>query len=140
MKKNLLYVTFVLTLCVVAVLNVKVVQTANKSYDLSMASIEAISNGDNGENGDGETGGANITSSEKCHEQGGYWNMALTCAGGGVESVSCGVTGEISLFGVTVKGSYTKGKAYPIAWERWSCVTSTENCCVSSGQGVKIKS
>lgn len=55
MKKNILYVIFVLTLCVVAVLNVKIVQTENKSYDLSMVSIEAISNGGNGENGDGET-------------------------------------------------------------------------------------
>lgn len=36
--------------------------------------------------------------------------MASVCKESGFESTTCKVSGEISLFGVTIKGSYEKEK------------------------------
>lgn len=52
MKKKMIYVVATLMLVAVSVVNVKTVLDANRSYDLTMTSIDALS-----ENGDGEGGG-----------------------------------------------------------------------------------
>jgi hypothetical protein len=82
--------------------------------------------------------GAGITTQSECQSKGGYWNMALICDGEGVNSLRCEIEGEPSIAGFTVKGSYKKGKTYNVTWERWSCTTSTSNCCIASSQGVRI--
>lgn len=52
MKKKIVCVVAALIIGVVTVLNVKTVLDANRSYDLAMTSIDALS-----ENGNGESGG-----------------------------------------------------------------------------------
>lgn len=137
MKKKKIYVAVALIMGALAVFNVKTVLEVNHDYDLVMASIDALSETSGDETGDGETG-ATIKGEDKCHENNGYWNMALVCASSGIEQVTITVTGEASVLGVTVKGSYTKGKKYSIMWERWECVASSQNCCLSDKQGLKV--
>ena len=70
---------------------------------------------------------------KKCIEEGGNWNMSSVCVASGFEHVTCKLSGEIILFGVTIKGSYEKGKKYPIAWARYECKDSSGNCCKKQG-------
>lgn len=120
-----------MALLIVAAVNVGIVLEANRSYDLTMDSIEALS---------GDETGATITNGEDCHKNGGYWDMALVCAGSGVETVRCEVSGSISLFGSSISGNFKKGKPYTLSWERWSCTTAVGNCCIVSQQGLRVKS
>lgn len=69
----------------------------------------------------------------KCLEEGGFWNMASVCADAKIEMVTCTISGEITLFGVTLKGSYTKGRKYSIPWARYTCTSSIGNCCKKQG-------
>lgn len=68
-----------------------------------------------------------------CIASGGNWNMASVCEDAGLQEVICTVSGEASAFGVTIRGSYTKGKAYYIPWARYKCVESKGNCCKKQG-------
>lgn len=154
MKKKMIYVVATLMLVAVSVVNVKTVLDANRSYDLTMTSIDALSeNGDGeggggdgsgendgggGNNGESDTG-ANITDAKKCHDKNGYWNMALVSDTGGVITETCTKSGEISVLGITIKGSYQKGNSYSFSWSNWKCVSSTGNCCLSDQQGIRIK-
>lgn len=81
----------------------------------------------------------NARNEEECRAFGGYWNMALVCADGGIELVECTVSGEISFLGFKVPGSYTIGNKYYIAWERYSCINSDGNCCDGSAQGIRVR-
>ena len=81
----------------------------------------------------------NAGDEEKCRASGGYWNMALVCADGGIELVECTVSGEISFLGITLSGSYTIGNKYYIVWERYSCINSNGNCCDGSAQGIRVR-
>jgi hypothetical protein len=96
---------------------------------LSLANVEALA--------DEITSGAGLDQSN-CASNGGYWNMALVCDGGGVNSVQCQIDGSISLFGISVSGSYKQGTTYNVGWERWACVISPGNCCIASSQGIKV--
>ena len=129
MKKKMIYVVAALVLGAVTVFNVKTVLEANHVYDLTMTSIDALS-----ENSDGESG------ERECHNKNGYWNMALICTDSGIEKLTCERTGELTLWGFTVfKVSYKKGEKYELAWERWACTTSTGNCCLSDKQGLRVR-
>ena len=59
--------------------------------------------------------------------------MASQCVESGFESVTCTIKGEITVFGVALKGEYSKGSTYRIAWARYQCVTSNGNCCKKQG-------
>lgn len=94
MKKKMIYVVAALVLGAVTVFNVKTVLEANHVYDLTMTSIDALSENSDGESGEsgGSTGdgesdtGANITDERECHNKNGYWNMALICTDSGIEN------------------------------------------------------
>ena len=69
-----------------------------------------------------------------CFTQGGNYNMASVCQECGFfDPVKCKVTGELTILGVTIKGSYEKGKKYSIPWARYTCTASTGNCCLKQG-------
>lgn len=134
MKKEMIYVVAALMISVVAVFNVITVLEANHVYDLTMTSIDALS-----ENGDGETG-ATITNEEECHKKNGYWNTMLRSVDGKVETVTCDFEGKLVVLGVTLLDiKFKKGKPYQIAWERMSCENSVGNCCLSDQQGIRVK-
>ena len=57
MKKKMIYVVAALVLGAVTVFNVKTVLEANHVYDLTMTSIDALSENSDGESG--ESGGSN---------------------------------------------------------------------------------
>lgn len=69
----------------------------------------------------------------KCISEEGNWNMASVCQDSGIERFSCSVSGEISAFGITLKGSYEKGESYNIPWARYTCTASSGNCCKKQG-------
>lgn len=70
---------------------------------------------------------------KKCIEEGGSWNMASVCKNSGFESCTCKISGKITAFGVTLEGSYEKGKTYTIPWARYECQESKGNCCKKQG-------
>lgn len=70
---------------------------------------------------------------QECFSNSGNWNMATVCTDSGFEEVSCEISGEISAFGLTFKGSYTKGENYSVAWARYECQDSKGNCCIKQG-------
>lgn len=70
---------------------------------------------------------------KECKDNGGNWNMASQCVDSGFQTTTCTISGEISFLGITLKGSYTKGKAYTVAWARYTCVYSSGNCCIKQG-------
>lgn len=69
----------------------------------------------------------------QCIAEGGNWNMASVCKDSGFETVTCKISGEVTLFGVTIKGSYEKNSKYNIPWARYECVQSAGNCCKKQG-------
>lgn len=99
---------------------------SDKKTDLLLRNVEVLSGT---ESKDGET----FSSKELCIAMGGNWNEASHCTASGFEDSTCTISGEISLFGVTLKGSYSKGKKYKIAWDRYSCSESAGNCCTKQG-------
>ena len=70
---------------------------------------------------------------EACLSDGGNWNMASVCVATGFENTTCKIAGKISCFGITIEGSYEKGKTYPIPWARYECKDSPTNCCKKQG-------
>ena len=68
-----------------------------------------------------------------CVSSDGNWNMASVCEAGEISEVTCTVSGEVSICGIIIKGSYTKGKTYSIAWARYKCEASQGNCCKKQG-------
>jgi hypothetical protein len=83
--------------------------------------------------------GAGIATQSECRFYQGYWNMALVCDAGGVNTFQCIVDRELTILGVTVKGNYAKGTTYyNVVWERWTCISSAGNCCIASSQGVRV--
>ena len=68
-----------------------------------------------------------------CIAGGGNWNMATICSDSGIKTVVCTVSGELSVFGITLKGSYTKGNTYFIPWAKYTCTNSNGNCCKKQG-------
>lgn len=60
--------------------------------------------------------------------------MASVLKDCGFETVECKIDGEISLLGITVKGSYyKKGSKYSIPWASYRCESAPGNCCVKQG-------
>ncbi|HAC44020.1 MAG TPA: hypothetical protein DCE73_12620 [Paraprevotella xylaniphila] len=70
---------------------------------------------------------------EECYQKGGNWNEASHCVDSGFETFECEVAGEISAFGIVIKGSFKKGNKYSIAWARYQCEPSVGNCCTKQG-------
>lgn len=143
MKKKMVYVVAALIIGAVTVFNVKTVLDANRTYDLAMTSIDALSEDGEGDGGNGGGGGesdtgAHIKDEDECHNKNGYWNMALVSDSGGVITQKCTISGEISILGITIKGSYQKGENYHFSWANWKCVASNGNCCLSDKQGIRI--
>lgn len=52
--------------------------------------------------------------------------------------VPCTVNGEITILGVSVKGSYQRGNEYYIKWELWSCELLTNGQCYGDMQGIGV--
>lgn len=77
--------------------------------------------------------GMDITTREGCMLFGGIWGMGTIAKSSGFESISCEISGEISIFGFTLKGSYKKGEKYVIPWVLYTCETSEMNCCLKQG-------
>lgn len=144
MKKKIVFIAVTLVISSVAVLNVKTVLDANNSYDLTLASIEAM--GENSEGGGSDSGdeydpsGGGIDTQEACRKMKGYWNMALVITQSGQSETKCEVDGKLSLFGVEVSFSCKKGKTYIVLWSTYACTNSLGNCCIPSEQGVKVNS
>jgi hypothetical protein len=132
MKKKIFGSLIIIAIAAVAAfnvnLNLNLTQESNMS-PLALANVEALAQNESG---------AGINDENTCRTNGGYWNMALICAGGGVNSVLCTVSGELTILGFTIKGNFSKGKTYNVTWERWACTNSTGNCCIASSQGVQI--
>lgn len=63
MKKQSRVISMAIVLGAVAALNVKIVLDTNRSYDLTMANIEAVS-GEHGDGGESESGGKLICTTE----------------------------------------------------------------------------
>lgn len=134
MKKKFLYAITLCTFAVTTILNVQTVLRTNKTVDLTLTTLESISDDENspGTGVDIETGGG-IGDESTCRSIGGYWNMALICASSNSAKIVCSKTGELSLFNSIIKGSYTVGREYTVFYEQWTCTTSTGNCCNASG-------
>ena len=99
--------------------------------NLLLENIEALAEIDEAGN-EGEEDGTKKRM-EECFQKGGNWNESTRCVEGGFETFKCEISGEISLFGITLKGSYTKGNSYRIAWARYDCEKSEGNCCTKQG-------
>ncbi len=106
------------------------VQHSKKLSVIMLANIEALAHDEDSEDKKRE---------KECHDQGGYWNMALICADGGIEETECTVAGELSFAGVKISGSYKKGHTYTVSWERWECKDHQKECCQKDEQGVRVK-
>lgn len=139
MKKQIKIIALMITLSGVAALNVKVALATRSTYDLTMSRIGVLDKSREGSIDNDETpSGGGITEKKECAKIGGYWNMALTCPDGGVTEIKCEVNGKIIIFGMTYEGGFKKGSKYIVAWERWSCTSSNENCCNPAAQGIKV--
>lgn len=68
-----------------------------------------------------------------CQAHTGVWGMFSKNVAGEVISVRCEIEGEVSVAGMTIKGTYRKGKSYTISWSRYSCEKAEGNCCVIQG-------
>lgn len=140
MKKKFIYAITLCAFVTTAILNVQMIQKTNNTIALTMTTLESISDDENSTGGgvDVETGGG-IGDEATCRSIGGYWNMALVLADGGISSVKCVKTGELSLMGKIINGSYTIGKEYNVTWKRYSCSTVTGNCCNPSAQDIIVE-
>mgnify|MGYP001048267638 CR=1 FL=1 len=69
-----------------------------------------------------------------CYEANGSWNMATILKDQGFfEETKCKVTGQLSVAGVTISGSFEKGKKYTLPWASYTCTQSDQNCCKKVG-------
>ena len=97
--------------------------------DLFLENIEALAEDSETSQEDEET----LQRKRDCFAAQGNWDEASHCASSGFESTTCTISGSVSLFGVTLTGSYEKGKSYNIPWARYECGRSTGNCCKKQG-------
>jgi hypothetical protein len=100
--------------------------SAVEEADLLLANVEALAD-------TYEVSKEEKTREEECYSAGGNWNMASVCVANGFETIDCTASGEISIFGITLKGSYSKGEKYVIPWARYECKESKDNCCTEQG-------
>lgn len=125
MKKQIIVLSCVAAVAIATFVGKKAYEPSlNESSNLLKQNVEALTQG-NEEPYPEER--------KACIEKGGNWNMASVCVASGFESSNCTVAGEITIFGVTVKGSYEKGKMYSLPWARYECKDSKGNCCTKQG-------
>lgn len=125
MKKNFLMLSCIAAIVTATVVGKKTFEShADETNDLLMQNVEALA--ENAEEPYPEE-------RTKCINEGGMWNMASKCTASGFERPTCKVSGELSVWGITIKGSYEKGKKYAIPWARYECVDSSGNCCKKQG-------
>lgn len=146
MKVKLIISAFFCLLIGVAAVNVHLsLKSENPLSGLALANMNALAyaEGSNpggvGMNPFEGVGGSIASTKEECFQKNGYWNELLDCADGGVTTQTCTITGQITLFGVTIQGSYTKGNAYTLVWARYACRQSDGNCCNGNAQGIYVK-
>lgn len=124
MKKKTLMLSCVATIISVAVVGTKTCEPqVFMSNNLLTQNVEALSQDEE----------PYPEERRKCIDSDGSWNMASVCDNSGFETATCKISGEISLFGVTIKGSYEKGSKYSIPWARYKCIESSGNCCKQQG-------
>lgn len=133
MKRNLLLLIGSL-MALAAVATTVAAMNSNDEASLLIRNVEALAWGewDDDDDREGET------PAEKCKRKGGVFDQELGCVDGGVETGIFDRAGEITILGITVSGS--RGQYYVVAWERWSCVATTDGCCDASEGGVRIVS
>lgn len=146
MKKRILMMLFTCGLATWATVNVYLNQrTGEPLSELNLLNLNALAYAEGSTPGGGTmnpfegVGGSIASTEEECRQKNGYWNELLDCADGGVSSQTCTIEGEITLLGVTVKGSYTKGNSYTLTWARFACRSSNGNCCNGNAQGIYVR-
>lgn len=80
--------------------------------------------------GDSEKG---ALTREECIRKGGIWNRSTEFIDSDFEKATCKVSGEINVFGVSVKGSYEAGGTYSIPWASYRCTENEGECCLKQG-------
>lgn len=100
-----------------------------------MKNLAVLTGDETGDDGieDTDTPEGIPTTREACLAAGGNWNMASVAENCGFESVKCEYSGKISIFGISIEGSYKKGEEYNIPWVLYKCVPSESNCCMKQG-------
>lgn len=144
-KTGIIYFTASILLLAIMFVNVRIAMAGDVSFKSMFASSYSGEGGGEGGEGGGESGesgegGEGNTPEEKCHNRGGAYNTYLKCVDGGIaQNVQCTISGELSIIGAgTIKGSYSKGSKYTIAWSRYACEEGRGNCCIVKEQGVKV--
>lgn len=132
--KSFLIAVSVLLVAAAATINVYVANNSTKSAlnNVSLLTLEALTAAEK------YPSGADITNPAECSQRSGYWGTYMKCIAGGIEQVTCTVSGKLTFGVITIEGSFTKGSKYPIAWERYGCETLQNSCCISASQGVRI--
>lgn len=145
MKVKVFSILFVCMLSVVAAINVHLNLSSDKSLSgLALENLNALAYAEGGTGGGAinpfeGVAGSIASTQEECSQKNGYWNELLACEDGGVGSQTCTISGEITIMGQTIKGSYTKGNSYSYVWARFTCRTSSGNCCAGERSGVHVK-
>lgn len=99
--------------------------------------VEVLAQNNSG--GVGDSSGAGIGNEEECRSNNGYWNMALVLQSSGVTPITCEKRGELKIWNFILVGyDYLPGHIHYVAWESFSCVASSGNCCIASSQGIHI--
>lgn len=122
MKKKLILAAGAMIIAAAVYATVYVNRSADHD-DLFEQNLEALARGEN------EYDQREID----CYNSGGNYNMASVCVESGFERATCKVSGEVSVSGITISGSFEKGKRYSIPWARYTCVSSPRNCCIKQG-------
>ena len=134
MKKKMIVMVCCLAIAFVGVwFGFSCFEQENLESDLTMANVEALSEGDAVYD--------EAIERQKCHDSNGTWNMASICVDGKMESIKCTVEGQITIGSFTIKGSYTKGHTYNVGWARYSCQVAKGECCNKQGiysGGIKL--
>ena len=125
MKKKFLLLPCIAAVAIATFVGTKTLKSnAYSANSLLLQNVEALT--DDNEADDSADRNA-------CLQKGGNWNMASVCKASGFENAKCEISGEVTVCGVTVKGNYSRGSKYRIAWARYECVESKGNCCVKQG-------
>lgn len=124
MKKKLLVLTFA-ALAIVSFIS-KNNSLQSKSVILN-SNVEAIASPD-------DPTWFEMQTMIMCFTNGGNYNMATTCTEAGFYyRQKCKITGQMTIFGVTINGDFLEGHKYDIPWARYTCVDSDGNCCLKQG-------
>lgn len=124
MKKKLILLPCIAAVAIASFVGAKTFKSnATESNELLMTNVEALSQQEE----------PYPEERTRCINESGIWNMASVCKQSGFEYTTCKKSGEVSLFGITVKGNYEKGKKYYVAWARYECTQSSGNCCKKQG-------